>query len=116
MARQDATLSAADPRPTLPPRERGASSMVTRAEIDDFLAQKNLALVGVSRDGKAGFGNVIRRELGPRGYTFKLVHPHVDSIAGQPCAHHLKDVATDVGGVVLVTPPAATLPLVQEAA
>lgn len=89
--------------------------MVSRAAIDEFLAQKSLALVGVSRDGR-GFGNVVRKELPGRGYTIRLVHPEADTIEGQPCARRLADVAGDVGGVVLVTPPAATERLVREAA
>ena len=31
--------------------------------IDDFLAQRSLALLGVSRDGQTGFGNAVRKEL-----------------------------------------------------
>ena len=88
--------------------------MVSRALIDDFLAQRTLALAGVSRSGK-GFGNAVRRELGARGYTLKLIHPEADSIGGQPCVHALREVAPEVGGVVLVTPPAETLKLLREA-
>ncbi len=89
--------------------------MTTRANIDDFLAQKTLALVGVSRDGK-GFGNAVRKELTAKGYQLVLVHPEASTIEGMPCARSLKDVAGRVGGVILVTPPAATGKLVREAA
>ena len=90
-------------------------SLVSRAVIDDFLAQRTLALVGVSRDGK-GFGNAIRKELTAKGYRLLLVHPEADSIAGQPCARSLGAVAAEVGGLVLVTPPAATTELCRQAA
>jgi uncharacterized protein len=89
--------------------------MVSRRTIDDFLAQKTLALAGVSRSGK-GFGNAVRKELAAKGYTVRLVHPDVDAIEGQPCARSLRDVAAEVGGVVLVTPPEVTAALVREAA
>jgi uncharacterized protein len=89
--------------------------MVSRQVIDDFLAQKTLALVGVSRNG-AGFGHAVRKELTAKGYQLLLVHPEADSIAGQPCARSLKDVAARVGGVVCVTPPASTTRIVEEAA
>lgn len=89
--------------------------MVSRAAIEDFVAQRRLALVGVSRDGR-GFGNVVRKELGARGYELFLVHPSAGSIGGLPCAARLADVASQVGGVVLVTPPEATTALVREAA
>jgi uncharacterized protein len=89
--------------------------MVSRAVIDDFLAQKKLALVGVSRSG-TGFGNAVRKELSAKGYSVFLVHPEATSIEGQPCARSLKEVASQVTGVVLVTPPAETKKLVREAA
>jgi len=89
--------------------------MVKRATIDDFLAQKTLALVGVSRDGK-GFGNAVRKELAAKGYTLLLVHPEADAIEGTRCARSVRDVADRVGGVILVTPPAATAKLVREVA
>lgn len=88
--------------------------MVTRAAIDDFLGHKRLALVGVSRNG-GGFGNMARKELVAKGYALTLVHPEAEAIDGQPCVHHLKDVAGAVDGVVLVTPPAQTEKLVREA-
>jgi len=89
--------------------------MVSRQVIDDFLAQKTLALVGVSRNG-SGFGHTIRKELSSKGYELLLVHPEADTVAGQPCARSLKDVAARVGGVVCVTPPASTTELVRQAA
>jgi hypothetical protein len=89
--------------------------VVSRAAIEDFVAQRRLALVGISRDGR-GFGNVGRKELGTRGYELRLVHPSAVSIGGRPCAARLADVAGQVDGVVLVTPPEATTALVREAA
>ena len=89
--------------------------MVSRQVIDEFLAQKTIALVGASRDG-SGFGNTIRKELAGKGYSVLLVHPEAAAIDGQPCARSLRDIAAKVGGVILVTPPASTVALVREAA
>lgn len=89
--------------------------MIARAVVDDFLAQKDLAIVGVSRSGE-GFGNVIVKELDQKGYTLHLVHPEVDQIGGRACVASLAEVAEKVGGVVLVTPPAQTEKLVGEIA
>jgi len=90
--------------------------MVTRATIDEFVAQRTLALAGASRDGKTGFGNVVRKELPKRGYVLRLLHPQAETIDGQPCARRLADVAAEVGGLVCVTPSAASEALVTEAA
>lgn len=92
-----------------------AADPTSRDVIDDFLAQKSLALVGVSRDGQTGFGNAVRRELAEKGYHLHVVHPEADRIGDVPCAHALAEVAGEVGGVVLVTPPAETEKLVREA-
>ncbi len=89
--------------------------MYSRRTIDQFLAQKDLALVGVSRNGK-GFGNSVLKDLTAKGYRVHVVHKEADSIGGQPCARSVKDVASQVGGVVLVTPPAETVKVVREAA
>jgi uncharacterized protein len=88
--------------------------MVPRALIDDFLAQKSLALVGVSQSGQ-GFGNIVRKELSSKGYQLYLVHPRAEEIDGLPCATSLAEIAERVDGVILVTPPAHTDKLVQEA-
>ena len=88
---------------------------VTRSQIDDFVAQKALAIVGVSRN-KSGFGYEAQKELAKRGYTVFLVHPEAASIDGKPCAKSLRDVADKVGGAVIVTPPKSTESLVREAA
>lgn len=89
--------------------------MISRRVIDEFLAQRSLALAGVSRNGK-GFGNVVRRELKAKGYDLRLIHPEADSIDGQAFARNVREVASKVGGLILVTPPEATLSLVREAA
>jgi predicted CoA-binding protein len=91
------------------------SNRPSRATLEEFLAQRSLALVGVSRDGRTGFGNAVRKELLEKGYELHVVHPEADHIADQPCAHSLAEVAPLVGGVVLVTPPAQTTKLVEEA-
>ena len=88
---------------------------VSRAVIDDFLARRELALVGVSRDGKTGFGNTVRKELGHKGYHFLVVHPSTAAIDGVPCYPDLTVVANRIEGLVLVTPPSATEALVRQA-
>lgn len=87
---------------------------VQRSEIDDFLASKRLAVVGVSRSG-SGFGNIARKELAAKGYEVHLVHPEAEAIDGQRCVRHLADLTGEVDAVLLVTPPAETEKLVREA-
>lgn len=69
----------------------------------DFLAQKRIAVVGVSREG--GTGNAIFRKLRDEGYTVFAVNPHTDRIEGAPCYPSVRDLPGPVDGVFLVTKP-----------
>lgn len=57
---------------------------ITRASVEDFVAQKTLALAGVSRSGKK-FGNSLLKELCQKGYTVYPAHPEAKEIDGVPC-------------------------------
>lgn len=89
--------------------------MTTQAAITDFYAQKALAVAGVSRDPKK-FGNAIYRELKTKGYTVYPINPNTQTVEGDPCYPNLTALPVQVGGVVIVTPPAQTEQLVREAA
>lgn len=89
--------------------------MISRAAVDDFLAQKDLALVGVSRGGKK-FGNGALRELTANGYRVFPVHPEAETIQGIPCYPNLRELPEPVGGLLIVVPPAQTEVVVREAA
>ncbi len=86
---------------------------VTRSLISDFLAQRNLALVGVSRSGKK-FGNAILKDLTAKGYRVYPVHPEAAEIDGRTCWRSLSELPEPVGGVVIVVPPQETEKLVRE--
>ncbi|MHB8993595.1 MAG: CoA-binding protein, partial [Chloroflexota bacterium] len=49
--------------------------MPTRREIHDFLAQKRVAVVGVSRDSRQ-FANGVYRALKKKGYQLYPVNPN----------------------------------------
>ena len=89
--------------------------MTTQAAIHDFLEQKVLAVAGVSRDPKK-FGSAIYRELKTKGYTVYPINPNAQTIEGDPCYPNLAALPAQVGGVVIVTPPAQSEQLVREAA
>ncbi len=89
--------------------------MTTRSAVDQFLSRKHIALAGASRSGKK-FGNAIVKELGKKGYSFSLVHPEADEIAGQQCYSSLSDLPDDIESLLLVVPPEQTEKLVREAA
>jgi predicted CoA-binding protein len=87
----------------------------TRQAINDFLAQRRLAVVGVSGSGK-GFGNAAYKELKAKGYELYPVHPTAEAIEGDRCYRALGELPAQVGGVLVVVPPAVTERVVQAVA
>jgi predicted CoA-binding protein len=89
--------------------------MTSKAAVQDFLAQRTLAVVGASRDGKK-FGNKVYKDLIRKGYQTYPVNPNAEEIEGQPCYPNLSALPEAVDGVVFVVPPAETEKVVHEAA
>lgn len=89
--------------------------MTHRQEVNAFLAEQTLALVGASRGGRK-FGNTLYKTLTAKGYEILLVHPEVKAIEGVPCVASLGALPKAVGGLVLVVPPEKAEGLVAEAA
>jgi hypothetical protein len=81
---------------------------------DAFVAQKTLALVGVSRT--RGFGNTLFRHLKQRGYRVFPVNSQTDTVEGERCYRRLDDLPEPVAGVVAVVPPAQTKNVVEDCA
>ncbi|UCH10584.1 MAG: CoA-binding protein [Fidelibacterota bacterium] len=89
--------------------------MNRQAAVNDFLAQRNLAVVGVSRSGKK-FGNMAYRELKEKGYRLFPIHPEADELEGDTCYPNFDTLPEEVGGVLVVVPPQHTEQVVHDAA
>jgi predicted CoA-binding protein len=89
--------------------------MNTRKAVDEFLARKHLAVVGVSRSGK-DFSNLAYRELKKKGYRLVPVNPHADSLEGERCFHRLTDIPDKPEGALVLTSSAQTESVVRDAA
>ncbi len=89
--------------------------MTTVAETAaDFLAQRRIAVAGVSRQAAGHGGNAVYTTLRQRGYEVFAVNPNADTVEGDPCYHSLADIPGGVDGVVVATSPAATASVVDE--
>src|SRR5574341_932071 len=86
-----------------------------KAAVDDFLAQKRLAVVGVSRSTNEA-ANLVYRKLRGAGYQVFAINPHATEIEGDPCFPNLKSVPGGVDGVVIATHPQVTEQIVRECA
>jgi hypothetical protein len=89
--------------------------MTTKATVEDFIAQRTLAVVGVSRGGKK-FGNLALKALKAKGYRVFPINPHTETIDDERCYPNLRSLPEPVDGVLVVVPPAETEQVVQEAA
>ena len=87
--------------------------MSSMALVQDFLGQKRLAVVGVSRKPE-DFSRKLFCELRDRGYDVVPVNPEADEIDGKKCFAHLQDIQPPVDGALLMTSPAVSEKVVQE--
>jgi uncharacterized protein len=84
-----------------------------RTAIDDFLAQRRIAVVGVSHEPK-DFSRMLFREFLKRGYDLVPVHPHATEIEEIACARSVRDVRPAVDGALVMTPAKASPGVVQD--
>jgi len=80
----------------------------------DFLAQKRIAIVGVTRDPD-GWGRRMYDEFTKRGYETYAVNS-AGNIEGIQCYANLRALPTKPDGVLLVVPPQVTDQVVREVA
>jgi len=88
--------------------------MNSKKLVDDFIAQKKIAVVGVSRK-KTKFGNAIYKELKQKGYNVFPVNPHITTFEGDVCYPDLYSLPEKVDAVVINVPPVQTEKIVREA-
>jgi hypothetical protein len=93
------------------PRLRQASA----ADIADFVSQRTLAVVGVSRTGKK-FANAAYKELREKGYTVIPVNPATDTVDGERCYPSLLQLPHAVDGAVVIAPREQSVQVVRDAA
>ena len=70
-----------------------------------FLANKRVAVTGVSRAPKDHGSNVVYKRLRERGFEVFAVNPNADQVEGDPCYHDLKSIPGGVQAVVIATRP-----------
>jgi predicted CoA-binding protein len=77
----------------------------TKEAAADFLAQRRIAVTGVSRTPKDHGGNIVYKRLRDRGYEVFAVNPNADEVEGDPCYHDIKSIDGGVEAVVIATRP-----------
>jgi len=79
----------------------------------DFLAQRKIAIVGVSERRDTGC-NLNYRKFKEQGYTVFAVNPHLSHYAGEPCYPDLKSIPEKPDAVFLLTNPIVTEQIVRQ--
>ena len=88
--------------------------MNTPANVQDFLAQKRIAVAGVSRDNRGHpAGNLIYERLKATGHDVFAVNPNMSTFDGDRCYPDLKSIPGGVDGVVIITRPETTAGIVR---
>jgi predicted CoA-binding protein len=81
-----------------------------------FLAQKRVAVTGVSRQPKNHGSNVVYQRLRERGYEVFAVNPNADEVEGDSCYHDLRSLPGGVDAVVIATKPEVAEETMRECA
>lgn len=90
-------------------------TMTLNTKVQDFLAQKRIAVAGVSRNNNHHpTGNLIYRRLKKTGHQVFPVNPNMEAFDGDRCYPNLRSIPGGVDGVVIVTRPDVTARIVQD--
>ena len=90
-------------------------SVPVKEAAADFLAQKRIAIAGVSRKGGGEHGgNVVYERLKQRGFDVFAVNPHADEIDGDPCFADIASIPDGVDAVVIATWPEIAPSVMQQ--
>lgn len=76
-----------------------------KAAASEFLANRRVAVTGVSRQPKNHGSNVVYQRLRERGYEVFAVNPNADEVEGDRCYHDLRSIPGGVDAVVIATRP-----------
>ncbi len=81
--------------------------------VKDFLAQKTIAVVGVSDKRETGSNEAYRR-FKSTGYAVKAVNPRLSSFDGDPCYPNLRSIPAKPDAVFILANPKISEQIVQE--
>jgi len=89
--------------------------MALQDDIQAFLAGDRFAVVGASND-RSKYGNKVLRVYLQAGRTAYPINPKEPQVEGLSCYPDLASLPEPVHGVSIITPPAVTNQILQQAA
>lgn len=91
-----------------------ATDRTHQERVDDFLAQKRIAVCGLSRTKDSGAGAIYLKLRG-QGYQVFAVHPTAEALYGDPCYPSLSAIPDGVDALFIMNSPDVSEALVYEA-
>ena len=88
--------------------------MTSKQAVKNFLAQRTVALVGLSRSGQS-FSNMVYKDLKTKGYRLFAINPNAETIESEKCYPSVTALPEKVESAVFFTPPAETEKAVRDA-
>src|ERR1700746_2307001 len=92
-----------------------ATQRASLETIEDFLAQKRIAIGGISRDSASDSAKLFE-ELSRRGYDVVPVNSKTAEVEGRRCFARIQDIQPPVDAVLLMTSPEVTETVVHDCA
>ncbi|HEX6906433.1 MAG TPA: CoA-binding protein [Terriglobales bacterium] len=87
----------------------------TLEDVREFLGQRRIALVGLSRDPK-DFSRLLFREMCQRGYDMIPVNPAAGELESRRCFARVQEINPPPEGALLMTAPRETERVVRDCA
>jgi uncharacterized protein len=84
--------------------------------VEDFLAQKRIAVAGVSHTDTNQAANAVYKKLRGAGYQVFALNPNAAEVEGDACYPDLKALPEKVDGIVISTPLEAADQIVRQCA
>ena len=81
-----------------------AAQSASLTTIEDFLAQKRIAIVGISREPRSD-SVVMSKELCRRGYDVIPVNPNLQEALGHRCFARVQDIQSPVQAALMPASP-----------
>ena len=92
-------------RSTAPITSQCAEGCPIKEAAARFLAERRIAVTGVSRKPQGHGSNVVYQRLRQRGYLVFPVNPNAEQVEGDRCYHCLRSIPGGVSAVVIATRP-----------
>jgi uncharacterized protein len=86
-------------------KQKEVRAMKVKDAATEFLANRRVAVTGVSRHPNSHGSNVVYQRLREHGYEVFAVNPNADRVEGDPAYHDLRSIPGGVDAVVIGTRP-----------